>query len=170
MIFECRLCLNTKRKMTCMFIKPRLKTLKSLEMDSNGLNLPNISYVLYNMHTFGFFIVWLLRSVSIAFIFVYSQLLHWYMGNRIIIITGPYPMMTYANGNIFSFEVFFDLHLNKQLSKKSRSRWCETPLCPLWRHYNVMDMHNKSTTPNSLIRQGQCLWGYMTWRRIYFLT
>ena len=68
-------------------------------------------------------------------------------------------MMTSSNGNIFRvtgplwgestsqrciiqrpvtrrFYVFFDLRLNKQLSKQSRRRWFETPSCPLLRHCN----------------------------------
>ena len=36
-----------------------------------------------------------------------------------------------------SFGVFFDLRLNKRLSKKSRGWWFETPSRPLWRHHNV---------------------------------
>ena len=36
-----------------------------------------------------------------------------------------------------SFDVFFDLRLNKPLSKQSRRRWFETPLRSLWRHCNV---------------------------------
>ena len=36
-----------------------------------------------------------------------------------------------------SFAVFFDLRLNKRLSKQSRRRWFETPLRSLWRHCNV---------------------------------
>ena len=35
-----------------------------------------------------------------------------------------------------SFDVFFDLHLNIRLSKQSKCRWFETPLCSLWRHCN----------------------------------
>ena len=35
-----------------------------------------------------------------------------------------------------SFDVFFDLHPNKRLSKQWRGWWFETPLCPLWRHRN----------------------------------
>ena len=34
----------------------------------------------------------------------------------------------------WSFDVFFDLRLNKQLSKQSIFQWFETLLCPLWRH------------------------------------
>ena len=36
-----------------------------------------------------------------------------------------------------SFDVFFDLRLNKRLSKQSQGWWFETPSCPLWRHRNV---------------------------------
>ena len=33
---------------------------------------------------------------------------------------------------------FFDLRLNKPLSKQSRDWWFETSSCPLWRHCNIM--------------------------------
>ena len=70
-------------------------------------------------------------------------------------------MMTSSNGNIFcvtgplcgeftgpgefpaqrpvtrSFDVFFDLRLNKRLSKQSWGWWFETPSWSLWRHRNV---------------------------------
>ena len=36
-----------------------------------------------------------------------------------------------------SFNVFFDLRLNKRLSKQSWCWWFETLPCPLWRHCNV---------------------------------
>ena len=39
-----------------------------------------------------------------------------------------------------SFDVFFDLHLNKRLSKQSWGWWFETPLRPLWRHCNVIQL------------------------------
>ena len=35
-----------------------------------------------------------------------------------------------------SFHIFFDMRLNKRLSKQSRGWWFETPSCPLWRHCN----------------------------------
>ena len=74
----------------------------------------------------------------------------------------PVFMMTSSNGNMFritgfcagnwpvtsefpshrpvtrSFDVFFDLCLNKQLSKQSRRLWFETPSCSLWRYCNVV--------------------------------
>ena len=36
-----------------------------------------------------------------------------------------------------SFDVFFDLRLNKRLRKQSWGWWFDTLLCPLWRHWNV---------------------------------
>ena len=72
----------------------------------------------------------------------------------------PLSMMTSSNGNIFrvtgplcgeftgpgefptqrpvtrSFDVFFDLRLNKRLSKHSRGWWFETLSWSLWRHHN----------------------------------
>ena len=40
-----------------------------------------------------------------------------------------------------SFDVFFDLLLNKRLSKQSWGCWFETPLRSLWRHCNVYHHH-----------------------------
>ena len=37
---------------------------------------------------------------------------------------------------MLSFDVFFDLRLNKQLSRQSRRWWFGTPLWSLWRHCN----------------------------------
>ena len=36
-----------------------------------------------------------------------------------------------------SFDIFFDLHLNKRLSKQSRGRWFEMPSRSLWRYCNA---------------------------------
>ena len=55
--------------------------------------------------------------------------------------------MSSSNGNIFrvsgplftghrSFDVFFDLGLNKRFSKQSKRWWCETPSCSLCSHPN----------------------------------
>ena len=40
-----------------------------------------------------------------------------------------------------SFDVFFDVRPNKQLSKKSRGWWFETISPSLWRHRNVSQNH-----------------------------
>ena len=37
-----------------------------------------------------------------------------------------------------SFDVFFDLRLNKRLSKQSRRWWFGTPSCSLWCHRNAL--------------------------------
>ena len=50
-------------------------------------------------------------------------------------VTGEFPAQRPVTR---SFDVFFDLRLNKRLSKQSWGWWYETPLRPLWRHSNVM--------------------------------
>ena len=41
-----------------------------------------------------------------------------------------------------SFDVFFDLRLNKRFSKQSLGWWFEPLLCPLWRHCNVKALNH----------------------------
>ena len=48
-------------------------------------------------------------------------------------VTGEFPSHKLVTR---SFDVFFDLCLNKRLSKQSRRLWFETPSHPLWRHCN----------------------------------
>ena len=48
-------------------------------------------------------------------------------------VTGEFPAQRPVTR---SFNVFFDLRLNKRLSKQSRGRWFETLSRPLWRHSN----------------------------------
>ena len=43
-----------------------------------------------------------------------------------------------------SFDVFFDLHLNKRLNKQSPGWWFEIPLRPLWRHCNELTRHREA--------------------------
>ena len=52
--------------------------------------------------------------------------------------TGPgeFPTQRPVTRN---FDVFFDLRLNKRLSKQSYVWWFETLSCPLWRHCNVIN-------------------------------
>ena len=40
-----------------------------------------------------------------------------------------------------SFDVYFDMHPNKRLSKHSWGWWFETPSYPLWRHWNASDAY-----------------------------
>ena len=51
-----------------------------------------------------------------------------------------------------SFEVFFDLRLNKRLSKQSWGWWSETPSSSLWRHRNVFFMGASKTSEQSCNR------------------
>ena len=90
---------------------------------------------------------------------------NWTPGTRVswrdILLRVYALMMTSSNGNIFrvtgplcgeftgpgefptqrpvtrSFDVYFDLRLNKRLCKQSWGWWFETLLCPLWRHSNA---------------------------------
>ena len=48
-------------------------------------------------------------------------------------VTGEFPAKRLVTR---SFDIFFDLHLNKQLSKQSWDWWFETPSRPLCRHRN----------------------------------
>ena len=45
-----------------------------------------------------------------------------------------------------SFHVFFDLCLNKRLSKQPRRGWFETPWRSLWRHCNAISKYITQTT------------------------
>ena len=61
----------------------------------------------------------------------FSALLALCLGNSLV--TGEFPSQRPVTR---SFDVFFDLRLNKRLSKQSRRRWLETPSRSLWRHCN----------------------------------
>ena len=49
-------------------------------------------------------------------------------------VTGEFPAQRPVTR---SFDVFFDLHPNKRLSKQWRGWWFETLSCALWRHRNI---------------------------------
>ena len=48
-------------------------------------------------------------------------------------VTGVFPSQKV---NKASFDIFFDVRLNKRITKQWSRRWFETPGCSLWRHYN----------------------------------
>ena len=52
-------------------------------------------------------------------------------------VTGEFPSQRPVT---LSCDAFFDLHLNKQLSKQSRRRWLETLSRSLWHHCNDFSM------------------------------
>ena len=54
-----------------------------------------------------------------------------------------------------SFDVFFDLPLNLQLSKQWRRWWFDTLPRSLWRHYNVVDVG--ATIQVSLLYDATCV-------------
>ena len=90
-------------------------------------------------------------------------------------VTGEFPSQRPVTR---SFDAFFDLRLNKRLSKASRRWWFETPSHPLWRHcyvnsssvYTVIQMLNERLYQhilgNNLLPFGdlilifQCQWIY----------
>ena len=49
-------------------------------------------------------------------------------------VTGEFPAHRPVT---WSLDAFFDLCLNKRLSKQSWGWWCEMPLCTTWRHCNL---------------------------------
>ena len=54
-----------------------------------------------------------------------------------------------------SFDVYFDLRLNKRLSKQSQGWWFETLLCPFWLHSNELWRHQNG----NIFRVTGPLWG-----------
>ena len=61
-----------------------------------------------------------------------SALLAICAGNSLV--TGEFPAQRPVTR---SFDVVFDLRLNKRLSKQWLGRWFEMLSCPLWRHSNA---------------------------------
>ena len=57
-------------------------------------------------------------------------------------VTGEFPSQRPVTQ---SFDVFFDLRLNKWLSKQSWCWWFETPSCQLWLHCNVIYISTLNT-------------------------
>ena len=64
----------------------------------------------------------------------FSALLGLCVGNSSV--TGEFPTQRPVTR---SFDVFFDLRLNKRLGKQSRRWWFETPSCSLWRRSNELE-------------------------------
>ena len=74
-------------------------------------------------------------------------------------ITGEFPAQRPVTR---SFDVFFDLRLDKRLSKHSWGWWFETPSRPLWRHCNVWLKCHRSLFRRVWSIISQC------WLRQYF--
>ena len=71
----------------------------------------------------------------------FSALLALCVGNSPV--TGEFPSKRPVTR---SFDVFFDLHLYRRLSKQSRRWWFETPSRPLWRHWNDSTLGARDST------------------------
>ena len=106
--------------------------------------------------------------------------LHVHIGNWTHIREIATSMMTSSNGNIFrvagplcgeftgpgefpaqrpvtrSFDVFFDLRLNKRLSKQPWVWWFETPSWSLWRQCNGVAWLCADSSPGPLTRWNHC--------------
>ena len=67
-------------------------------------------------------------------------------------VTGEFPTQRPATR---SFDAFFDLRLNKRLSKQSWGWWFEMPSCSLWRHCNVLQSLMTEILGSMLINRGQ---------------
>ena len=93
-----------------------------INLRHNTLILDNISWWRHQMETF-------------------SALLAICTGNS----PGPVPTLRPVTR---SFDVYFDLHPNKRLSKQSSVWWLETPSRPLWRHRNATQTHFGQSQPN----------------------
>ena len=61
-------------------------------------------------------------------------------------VTGEFPLQMPVTR---SFDVFFDLHPTKWLSKQSWGWWFETSSRSLWRHRNVQALRGDGAQPNS---------------------
>ena len=71
-------------------------------------------------------------------------------------VTGEFPAQRSVT---WSFDVFFDLRLNKPLCKQSWGWWFETPSCSLWRHCNVMPIMTILTAfVEHILFFSKCIW------------
>ena len=72
-------------------------------------------------------------------------------GNHRSLMNSPHK------GQSRSFDAFFDLHLNKRLSKPSRRRWFETPSRSLLRHCNKKWFQPPARSQCRVIRENTTL-------------
>ena len=85
----------------------------------------------------------------------FSALLAICVGNSPV--TGEFPTQRPVTQ---SFDVFFDLRLNKRLNKKSYGWWFETPSCSLWCHSNE-PWKNWSTMKWYYHKQKEAKWSHV---------
>ena len=85
----------------------------------------------------------------------FSALLAIFAGNSSV--SGEFPAQRPVTR---SFDVVFDLCLNKRLSKQWLGWWFETPSCPLWRHRNEKSL-SVGTWQNQRIQMNRYVFQYM---------
>ena len=130
-----------------------------LRFEHESIIIPIVSYgmwlLIHTVTSTTTMLVWMSNYIPLFYVYVIIHPHH----NR---NAGWFIMMTSSNENIFrvtghlcgeftghrwiprtkavtrSLEVFFDLRLNKPLSKQSWGWWFETPSRSLWRHCNVL--------------------------------
>ena len=93
----------------------------------------------------------------------FSALLSFCAGNSPV--TGEFPAQRPVTR---SFDTFFDLCLNKRLSKQSWGWWSETPSSSLWRHYNATGLFRESkvNTIATDVSGSTCHCHYLQWRMV----
>ena len=83
-----------------------------------------------------------LTQRGISSVYIHDDVIKWKHFPRLLAlcagnssVTGEFPSQRPVTQ---SFDIFFDLRLNKWLSKQSWGWWFETPRCSWWRHCNVV--------------------------------
>ena len=109
------------------------------------------SYIIILFWPFQIILIFLC-SCAAAFpnIHLYTYLLYNFFHNIMMTPSNGHALLALCEGNppvtsgfasqrpvTQSFDIFFDLCLNKWLSKQSQCQWFEMPLCSLWCHCNV---------------------------------
>ena len=105
---------------------------------------------------------WIISGLLLSFYQIYmitssigniSALLAFCAGNSPL--TGESPPPPSQTPVTRSFEVFFDLRLNKRLCKHWRRRWFKTSLCSLWRHFSSSVISNLLFCQDDVIKSSR---------------
>ena len=119
---------------TCMVIHAfciNTKQYKSIAWKINLIHFGDVTWASWRLEVSmtRLFVPWWRHQME-----TFSALLAICAGNSPV--TGEFPTKRPVTRG---FDVFLDLHLNKQLSKQSWGWWFETPSRSLWRHCNATD-------------------------------
>ena len=122
---------------SCAFAEPELLLCDTIAIDSDSYieiysiyikqqTSPHTAVIVENCVEFIILAWWHHQMES------FSTFLSICVGNSPV--TGEFPAHRPVT---WSLDAFFDLCLNKRLSKQSWGWWCEMPLCTSWRHCNL---------------------------------